>query len=132
MKTRAFILILLGAFAVVAMILAAVGIYGVVSYNTNQRRHEIGLRMALGAGRLDVIRLVVGRGMAMVLAGAAIGLVIGLGLSLFVSSLLYKISATDPLTYVFSTLILLLVAALASYIPARQAIKLNPMTCLRN
>jgi predicted permease len=136
MKTALFwpriLAALVGALSFLAMLLAAVGIYGVVSYNTNQRRHEIGLRMALGAGRLDVIKLVVGRGMAMVLAGAAIGLVIGLGLSLFVSSLLYKISATDPLTYVFSTLILLLVAALASYIPARQAIKLNPMTCLRN
>ncbi len=123
--------VLLGIFAIVALILAAVGIYGVIAYGVSQRTREIGIRIALGARRWDVFKLVVGHGMILSLIGVGIGVAVSLLLTRYLASLLYGVSSTDPLTFASIVLLLITVALLACSIPARRATRVDPMNALR-
>jgi predicted permease len=122
---------LVGSFGLLALVLAAVGIYGVVAFATRQRTHEIGIRMALGARRGDVLRLVLGQGLRLTLLGLAIGLAVSLAVTRILRSELFGVTATDPLTYASVAVLLCIVALLATYIPARRAAKVDPMVALR-
>jgi putative ABC transport system permease protein len=129
---RRFSLFLLTVFALVALALASLGIYGLLSYAVAQRSREIGVRMALGANSGDVMKLVIGQGMKLVFIGVAIGLIASLALTRMMKTLLFGVSATDPVTFAVIALLLTFVALLACFIPARQATKVDPMIALRS
>jgi len=131
LASRRFTMQVLGVLALAALLLAAIGIYGVMAYFVSQRIREIGVRMALGAQRVDVLRLVVGRGMLLATAGMMVGLVASLGLTRLMSGLLFGVSASDPLTLAMLTVLLAAVALLANFIPARRASRVDPMVALR-
>jgi len=119
------------AFALLALVLAASGIYGVVAYRTELRTHEIGIRMALGASRGDVLRLIVTQGLRLVTAGLALGIVLALALTRYLSSQLYGVSATDPVTIMGVTVLLGALAALACWLPATRALRMDPVAAMR-
>jgi ABC-type antimicrobial peptide transport system permease subunit len=122
---------MLGGFAVLAVVLAAVGIYGVVSYTTGQRTHEIGIRMAVGAGAGDIVRTVLGSGMLPTAAGIALGMVAALLSTRLIGEMLYQIGVFDPVSVAVAATILAAVALLASLAPAARAVRVDPATLLR-
>jgi putative ABC transport system permease protein len=122
----------MGLFSALALLLAVVGLYGVLSYMIARRRHEIGLRMALGAQTRDVIGLVVRQGMTLTMIGMAIGLIAASGLTRLIEPLLFGVSATDPLNFLVIALLFPMVALLACYLPAQRAAKVDPMVALRS
>ncbi len=128
---RRFVMILLSLFAGIALALATIGVYGLLQYSTTQQTHDIGIRMALGAGQADVLRAVVGQGLKLTVLGVAVGLAGALVLTRLISSFLYGVTRTDPVTFACVSLILAGAALLASYLPARRAARVDPMTALR-
>jgi putative ABC transport system permease protein len=127
-----FNMLLLTVFAAVALVLAAVGIYGLMSYAVEQRTQEIGIRMALGAGQGNMMKLILGQGMLLAAIGIAIGLAAAYGLTRVLAGLLFGVKATDPLTFSLVAVILATVALIAAFIPARRATRIDPILALRN
>jgi putative ABC transport system permease protein len=128
---RRFAMILLNAFAVVALVLSIIGLYGVISYLVGQHTHELGVRLALGAQRKNVLLLVLSQGMKMTLGGVMLGLLAALGLTRLLAQMLYSVGATDPTTFAVITALLIAVALLASFVPAWRATKVDPLVALR-
>jgi putative ABC transport system permease protein len=126
-----FNMLLLALFAALALILAAVGIYGLMAYSVSQRTHEIGVRLAIGAQRRDVLRLVLRDGARLTLVGIAIGIIAALALTRLMASLLFEVAPTDPATFAAVAILLEIVAFAACYIPARRATRVDPMVALR-
>ncbi len=131
-EAQRFNMLLLGIFAAVALVLAAVGIYGVMAYAVAQRTHEIGVRVALGAQASDVLRLVLKQGMVLTLLGVAIGVAGAIALTRVMKTFLFSVSTTDPLTFILIPLLLAMVALLACWIPARKATRVDPLSALRH
>jgi putative ABC transport system permease protein len=131
LSRRRFSMFLLSAFSGLALVLAALGIYGVISYGVIQRTHEMGIRMALGARRSDVLKLVLRQAMIVVLVGVAIGLLASWALTRLIKSLLFNVSVTDPLTFVVISVVMILIALLACLVPAMRATKVDPLVALR-
>jgi putative ABC transport system permease protein len=129
--SRRFNVLLIGFFGVTALVLATIGVFGVMAYSVSRRTREIGVRVALGAATADVLRMILGQGLRTILIGVAIGIAGALGLTRTVESLLFGVSATDPLTFGAVTLLLVGAAVLACYIPARRAARVDPMMALR-
>jgi putative ABC transport system permease protein len=132
LASRRFAMILLAVFAALALVLASIGIYGVISYIAGQRTHEIGIRIALGAQRTDVLKMVLGQGARLAIIGVVMGLVAAAGLTQLMTRILYGVSATDPLTFSAVAIVLTLVALVACYIPARRAVRVDSMVALRH
>jgi putative ABC transport system permease protein len=128
---RRFALILIGAFAAIALLLSVMGIYGVTAYSVAQRTCEIGIRMALGAQRSEVMGLLLRQGMALIVAGVLLGIAASLGLTRFLATLLFDVTPTDPATFALVVTLLIVVAVLACWIPARRAMRVDPMVALR-
>jgi len=129
---RKFNLRVLTIFSVVALLLAATGIYGIVSYTVSQRTPEIGIRLALGAGRTNVFRLILGQGLRVVFFGVALGLVGAFAMTRVIRSLLFGVTPNDALTFVLVSLLMIFVALIACSVPARRATKVDPLVALRN
>ena len=129
---RRFSMIVLGVFAGVALLLASLGIYGVISYLVGQRTYELGIRLALGADRRDILRLVLGHGLKMAVAGVVAGLIAAFALTRLMSTMLFGVGPTDPATFAIIVLVLMVVALLACYLPARRATKVDPLSALRS
>lgn len=130
-QRRQFSTLLLSIFAVIALVLASIGIYGVLSYSFAQRKREIAVRMAVGASRPELLRMVLGQGMRTALIGLGIGLVAAFALSRALVGLLFGVGATDPAVFIATPIALAIVAFLGSYIPAQRAVKVDPATALR-
>jgi ABC-type lipoprotein release transport system permease subunit len=129
--TRRFVMLLLVLFAALAMLLAAVGVHGVLSYTVSQRTREIGVRMAMGASPQSVVRLVLGEGAKLIVIGLGTGLALGAAFTRALGGLLYGVTSTDPLTFVAVAVLLAVVAGVSSYIPARRAMRVDPIVALR-
>ncbi|HXU21138.1 MAG TPA: FtsX-like permease family protein, partial [Verrucomicrobiae bacterium] len=131
LASRRFSMILLGVFAAIALVLSAIGIYGVISYVVGQRTHEIGIRLALGAHPGDVMRLILGQATRLALIGVAIGIAAALALTRLMTKIIFGVNAHDPLTFAGVAFVLVIVALAACYIPARRAMRTDPMVALR-
>ena len=126
-----FYVVVLGAFGMVALVLAALGAYGVISYLVNERAKEMGIRIALGARAVDIIKLILGTGILVTVLGLGLGLSLALALTRFLAAMLFEVAPTDPATFAGVSVVLFLSAVVALYFPARRATKLDPVTSLR-